>query len=317
MAIRTCVGGNIIAPVEFFEYDRRFYQSTKWRQIKAKTLEEISSLSDTTKEVLMKTAAQNLKVVHSKGIIHFDIKPDNLPVSINEFDASKLVCTLMDFDSSHFDNLLPAPEVIAVTPPYMSPELAAYTQKNHKYGDRVTAKNDVFALAIVFHEYWTGRKFIYRGSEDKDNGRYLYQAVDEGENVSVAPSVPDWLENLLMWMIKKNPDERPTMAEVLDALKDHSKIPGEDPRHEDEEAKKRKLEEIKKRKLEETQKRKMEEHFAHHTGSGGYTKGPKFPSDANSFEVLSNGNIKIMYHNGSKVVYNRVVAVRKGFVQKD
>jgi serine/threonine protein kinase len=101
--------------------------------------------------------------------------------------------------------------------------------QDSRYGNVVTTKNDIFALAIVFHEYWTGRKFIFKGSDDKENGRYLYRAVDNNEEIRVAPGVPDWLERMLRQMIKKNPDERPTAAEVLEWLNDHSKIPGMTP----------------------------------------------------------------------------------------
>lgn len=337
-AIRACVGGNIIAPVEFFEYDRRFYQATEWRQIKAKTLSEISSLPEPTKELLLKTATQNLKVLHSKGIIHLDVKPDNLPVSVNEVNG-KLVCTLIDFDSSYFENSLPSPELTAATDPYMSPELASYKMKDDRYGNKVTTKNDVFALAIVFHEYWTGRKFIFERSDDKTNGRYLYQAVDNNENIKMASGIPEWLENLLRWMIKKNPNERPSMAEVLEALKDHSKLapkPNSDDDKEKERLEKerkareeqkrreeeKRLKEQKERELLEQQKRQEEQKksfFDHRfkaMGSG-YEKGPNFPVDAQSFERLPNGNIKILYRDGSKMVYNQIVAVKKGLITKN
>ena len=342
-AIRACVGGNIIAPVEFFEYEKRYYQATEWRQIKAKTLKEISSFPEANKELLFKTAAQNLKVIHGKGIIHLDVKPDNLPVSVNEV-SGKLVCTLIDFDSSYFEDSLPVPELTAATDPYMSPELAAYKMKDGRYGNKVSAKNDVFALAIVFHEYWTGRKFIFNGSDDIANGRYLYQAVDNNEKISLAPGVPAWLEALLRWMIRKNPSERPDMAEVLEALKDHSKIPGggndeEKARLEKEKllAEKARLErerliaEKARKEKEEKEKLERERLLAERAriererllaeqrrreASLGFDKGPNFPTDAVSFERLPNGNIKILYRDGSKMVYKYDIAIRKGLIIK-
>ena len=165
----------------------------------------------------------------------------------------------------------------------------------------------------------------------------MYQAVDADEEIHVANGVPDWLERLLQWMIKRNPNERPTMDEVLECLKDHSKIPGihdnedeeedrlEKERKAREEQKRREEEkrfkEQKERELLEQQKRQEEQKkfFDHRfkaMGSG-YEKGPNFPADAQSFERLPNGNIKILYRDGSKMVYNQIVAVKKGLITKN
>lgn len=325
VALKTCVGSSIIAPVEFFEHERKFYQSTEWREIKSKSLKEISAFPDETKEFLLKTATQTIKIIHSKGIIHLDIKPDNLPVAINEVNR-RLGCTLIDFDSSYFENALPIPELTKATDPYMSPELAAYKMKNPKYGNVVTTKNDVFALAIVFHEYWTGRKFIYNGSEDTTNGRYLYQAVDEEETVKCAPGVPDWLDALLHWMISKNPAKRPTMAQVLEALKDHSLIPGMkvEPKVEPKPVPKPEIEPkpdlkpIIKEEPKPTPKPTLTPIVRPTVNKieGGYVKGPGFPKDAEDFERLSNGNIKIHYKDGSVRTVNQIIALSKKWIVK-
>ena len=311
-AIRSCQGGTIVAPVEFFEYDRKFYQATEWRQIRAKSLDEICHFPDATKELLLKTAAQTLKVVHSKGIIHLDVKPDNLPVSVNEVRGN-LVCALIDFDSSYFENSLPIPELTAATDPYMSPELAAYKMKNPKYGGMraVTGKNDVFALAIVFHEYWCGKKFTYRGAESSTNARYLYQAVDDGDPIRVDPCVPDWLENLLRWMIEKQPSDRPSMAEVLEGLKDHSKIRGLKPIPVPP-----KPVPVPPKPVPVPPKPVPVSPKPVPQRNNGFAKGPNFPSDAISFEQVSNGNIKLIFRDGSKTSYNQAVALRKGIVIK-
>ena len=350
VALKTCVGSSIIAPVDFFEFEKKFYQSTEWREIKSKSLKEISSFPETTKEFLLKTATQTIKIIHSKGIIHLDIKPDNLPVAINEVNG-RLGCTLIDFDSSYFENALPMPELTKATDPYMSPELAAYKMKNPKYGNVVTTKNDVFALAIVFHEYWTGRKFIYRGSDDTINGRYLYQAVDDKEEVKCAPGVPAWLDALLHWMITRDPALRPTMAQVLDALKDHSLIPGMKVEPKPEEKPKpvvkpvekpvvkpiekpvvkpiekpieRPIEKPIERPIEKPIERPIEKPIERPvppkrpevTVMGGYKKGPRFPADAEDFEKLSNGNIKMKYKDGSVRTVNQIIAVTKGWIVK-
>ena len=218
--LKTLVGGNIIAPVEYFEHEGRFYQATEWREI---SKENVSAYTQAEKELILKTATLNLKVIHDKKLIHLDLMPSHMPVIVDPISKKK-VSALMDFDASHFEGAMPPPKEAVGTDPYKSPEFAAYCLQDSRYGNVVTTKNDIFALAIVFHEYWTGRRFIFKGSDDRENGRYLYQAVDNNEEIRVAPGVPDWLERLLRQMIKKNPDERPTAAEILEWLNDHSKI---------------------------------------------------------------------------------------------
>ena len=215
-------GAKLNAPIEFFEYNKCFYEVYYANNIVPLDICYISSLSIPLKELLLKVAAQYLKMLHSKNIIHMDINPRSLPAYINRING-KMICTLISFDSACFENSLLTPGLIFSSDAYMSPELASYKNKDYKYCNKVTTKSDVFSLAIIFHEYWSGQKFIYKGSGDGINGCHLYQAVDNNEEVKMAPEIPRWLGYLLRWMIKKDPNERPTMDEVLEVLRDHSK----------------------------------------------------------------------------------------------
>ena len=222
-AIKKIEGGNLVAPVDFFEHEyphgtgRKFFVATQWREIECKSIAEIAALSEKDKLSIFKTAAQSIKLLNEHGIIHLDIKPDNLPVA--KTMEGKFFCYLIDFDSSCFEDALPEPDLVGATDPYMSPELAAYKMHKPSYDNKVTVKNDVFALAIVFHMYWTGRNFIYEGSESKEYNPYLYNIVHEGKKISTAPDIPQWLKDLLLWMINKDPKDRPTMTQVLETLK--------------------------------------------------------------------------------------------------
>jgi len=341
--LRTLAGGNIIAPIEFFEYEKKFYQATLWTKIESKSLKEISAFDEKTKLLLLKTAANNLKILHDKGIIHLDLKPDNLPVSVASV-SGRLVSALMDFDSSYFEDAMPSPEDTQVTDPYMSPELYCYKISNPAYGNKVTRKNDVFALAIVFHEYWTGRKFIFRNSDDIMNGRYLYQAVHEGEKIQMAPGVPKWLEYLLRMMIQKDPNKRPTMAQVLEILKNPegflaaisrkiSPTPVPTPTPKPIPAPVTRTAPVPPTPVTRptptptpvptppTRTTSAPSPFTRTAttpsavGSAGYVKGPAFPSDAIDFKVLPNGMVKIISANSAQSL-RFDVAVRKGYIVK-
>lgn len=225
--LRPFLGSNIIVPIEYFLDGIYYYEVSEFVNIERMSLAQIASLSESQKLLILKTAAANFSNIHSLNIMHLDVKPDNLPISMVP-KTKNIVCTLMDFTSTHYQGMLPKQEKTDTTPPYMSPELAAYKESKSIYGGErgITVKSDVFSLALVFHEYWSGRKFIFDSSDLVGESRPLYNAVAEGLPICVANNVPDWLDALLKWMIALNPSDRPTMAQVLEGLKDHSKIKG-------------------------------------------------------------------------------------------
>lgn len=309
-------------PIEIFEYEKRIYQSICWFDSVPKSLDEVAELDSTTKEQIFKIIARILMTVHNKGLVHLDVKPGNCPVAINPIN-NKHIATLVDFDSTYFVGNLPLYYMFASTFPYISPEFASYLMMNDKFGGMkaVTGKSDVYSLAMVFHEYWTGRKFIYNGSESTTEYRYMFEVVDKGEEIKVAPGVPKWLECLLMWMIERNPDDRPTMHEVVECLNDHSKIrdfsddkvfvalepkPAYEP----------KLPIYSHNYYPIQQKTTRTPISRPIVNNEDYERGPNFPHDAVSFDVLSTGIVKIIYDDGLKVMYNQAVAIRKGYICK-
>lgn len=324
-AIIRFAGGNLIVSVDFFEYfdgkAKRFYQATPWKVIERATIPEIVALSDEEKLFILRTAARNVKLIHTHGVIHFDIKPDNLPISTTM--NGKLSCQLIDFDSSHFEDAIPEPELVSETDPYMSPELAAYKLGKPDYNSRITTKNDVFALAIVFHQYWCGEGFIYPGSDSRENNTYLYNAVHTGEKVEVSPKIPGWLRELLFRMIQREPADRPAMSEVLDYLNqvDLSKEPAapDVPQRKEPAPDRREPEPVRNDPEPPAidyfaqARKKLEASYQNHRPKQ-YQKGVNFPDDAESFEVLPNGNIKIVYADGTRSTYNITIALRKKFI---
>jgi WD40 repeat protein len=86
--------------------------------------------------------AQTIGFAHSRGVIHRDLKPDN--VMVGEFGETQV----LDWGLALVDSERTQRTVTAGTPAYMSPEQAA--------GDAVDARTDVWALGVMLFELLTG-----------------------------------------------------------------------------------------------------------------------------------------------------------------
>jgi serine/threonine protein kinase len=85
-----------------------------------------------------------LAAIHAAGIVHRDIKPDNLI----RMDDGRLV--LSDFGLATNPSEAPIMTVLVGTPTYMAPEVVM--------GDPATPQSDVWALGVVLHEILFGRR---------------------------------------------------------------------------------------------------------------------------------------------------------------
>lgn len=144
-------------------------------------------------------------------IIHADIKPDNILVSIlNEH----LVIRNIDFESSFFSYNPPRKGYIVGTEPYYSPELADYNNENIDTSNiKLTTKSDIFSLGVILYELLIGK---YPKSA---RGGYLYEAVKNGEIYKFPNEWSDNLKILIRRMLEKEPSKRPTIYEILESLK--------------------------------------------------------------------------------------------------
>lgn len=205
---------NIAAVYEMGEVDGRLYIAME-RIVGESLRQRIDKgpLSQADVLTIAKQILQGVAKAHDAGIVHRDIKPDNIMV------ASDGTVKVLDFGIAKFlverrEN--PATSVTATehgrllgTPSYMSPEQANALP--------IDARSDVFSFGIVLYEMLTG-KTPFRGKNFLDVLAAL--ARDNPRPPSeINPEISKDVEGLALRCLQKDPDARYSNAnEVLVAL---------------------------------------------------------------------------------------------------
>lgn len=214
IATRVSIGGNLVFAVDFFRYGTCYYKVTEKIDPTSLSCEEISRLPGDKILLLAKTVCYSVRILHDLNIVHGDLKPDNILIKRTSAGFSG---KLIDFDDSYFSGNPPTDrENLVGTPEYYSPEQAAYIMDEDKEidGRTLTLKSDIFTLGIILCEYFTGKKPVL----PSDFGN-TWMCVENGKSFSYAKPIAPEIKNLIDKMLRKNPNERPTINEVFEALK--------------------------------------------------------------------------------------------------
>lgn len=159
---------------------------------------------------IMVQIADALKSIHNMKIIHRDLKPENIILIQN--NGNPHFVKLLDFGlatTQHMSRLTESGMVVG-TIFYLSPEQVSRGQ--------VTTASDIHALGIIFYEMLTGtRPFIGETTID-----VMKQIIDD-EPIppdKFRPEIDKTLCDLVMFMIKKEPAQRPTAEAIYNILKE-------------------------------------------------------------------------------------------------
>jgi serine/threonine protein kinase len=169
------------------------------------------------RRILMETA-DALGAGHALGIVHRDVKPDNILL-----EGSRGRTVLTDFGiakaltSTSGPGTLTATGVAIGTPHYMSPEQAA--------GDReIDGRSDIYSLGVVGYQMLTGELPF---SAPTVPGLLLKQITEQAPYLKdKAPTCPDDLASCVMRSLEKEPEARwPTADALRRALESRSAPP--------------------------------------------------------------------------------------------
>ncbi|MET9604926.1 protein kinase [Streptomyces sp. NPDC006512] len=155
--------------------------------------------------LLLREAAAGLEAVHALGMVHRDLKPSNAMLTLDGL-------TLIDFGVARAaeQSQLTRTGMVVGTPAYMAPEQAS--------GKRaVSGATDVFALGSVLAYAASGRPPF---GEESGHG-VLYRIVHEEPDLEPLRELDPELAELVAACLDKDPEGRPTAAELLERASRH------------------------------------------------------------------------------------------------
>src|SRR5579862_8694092 len=161
--------------------------------------------AEPTKRVL-KEVAQALAFAHARGVIHRDIKPDNILLAGDDGRALVTDFGIARAVDETTGTRLTATGVAIGTPAYMSPEQCA--------GDKeIDGRSDLYSLGVVGYQMLCG-SLPFSGT---GTGALLVKHLSEKPVpvIDRSPEVPRWLGRIDMRLLEKQPSDRYTDATAL------------------------------------------------------------------------------------------------------
>ncbi len=158
---------------------------------------------------MMARAASALAAAHRAGIIHRDVKPDNLFL-VGERGAPYSL-KVVDFGMAKLT------EAASLSQTGMALGTLAYIAPEQALGDPVDARTDVYGLGVVIYRMVTGQLPFDAPQDPTLVAQHLF--ATPRRPLALKPSVDPRLEAVILNAIRKRPENRyPTMAALGDDL---------------------------------------------------------------------------------------------------
>ena len=157
---------------------------------------------------ILRDVARALEFAHARGIVHRDIKPDNVllagsSATVTDFGIAKALSVARTGASS--DTLTSAGTSIG-TPAYMAPEQAA--------GDpTLDQRSDIYSFGILGYELLAGRPPFDHGAPAKIIAAHFSESPRDVRELR--PDAPPALAGLVMHCLAKDANHRPQTASDL------------------------------------------------------------------------------------------------------
>lgn len=155
---------------------------------------------DATKTLdIIEPLTMGLAALHAAGILHRDLKPENVFLS----DGGKV--KLGDFGLARAVAKHTQTGSVVGTVAYLSPELVLRGQADER--------SDVYSLGVMIYEMLTGSQ-PYQGEQAV---QIAYQHANHNIQApsTINQSIPELMDEIVLWTTARNPAHRPASAEAL------------------------------------------------------------------------------------------------------
>ncbi|AIX99697.1 hypothetical protein ART_0099 [Arthrobacter sp. PAMC 25486] len=147
---------------------------------------------------LLDPVVEGLAAAHNAGIVHRDVKPENVLISRQGW------VKIGDFGLSHAVNAANHTGELLGTVHYLAPELALRQGSD--------ARSDIYSAGIMLYELLTGRK-PFHGNQIAVATAQVHEEVPAPS--LLVPGLPAVMDELVRYMTEKDPDHRPADGAAL------------------------------------------------------------------------------------------------------
>ncbi|XP_045027629.1 uncharacterized protein LOC123470975 isoform X2 [Daphnia magna] len=181
--------------------------------------------------------ALGLEHIHSKNLVHGDIQPENVLISVESAGKDETTLKWAKFELTRNvsergkgkthqlggNNAWLAPELLSLNNKWLAPELQLTRKRKRDVEEKnfkEAAKSDIFSLGLVFGSLLLNGEHLYGSME---NEKEISQNIIKGNPINMQKidgKLRDCYENdLLKKMLENDPGKRMTSTQVVDKLK--------------------------------------------------------------------------------------------------
>ena len=158
---------------------------------------------------VIRQVANGLHEAHEAGMIHRDIKPDN--IMIERLPAGDDFVHILDFGVVRREGDMHVTQGFLGTPLYASPEQIV--------GDGSDRRGDIYSLGAVWFFVLTGRPPFLGDHVYEVLKKHIKMTPPRPNDLRAGQDIPGFLEDVVLSMLAKKPEDRPDdLTKVIDTV---------------------------------------------------------------------------------------------------